>query len=134
DIKIPLFLLLLSPAPVAPPGTPHPNRAPTPWDKKPPNRRASADRDLLPPVPPDILDRVRGKATGTPARRRLEYRPDDDEEKENQQPNGENDPQEQHHLGWLLKRWGEDIDLLKEKVSRDLDNYKKTLGIPPSFY
>ncbi|AEM24618.1 hypothetical protein, partial [Human papillomavirus 138] len=134
NIKIQLFLLLLLPVLVAPPGTPHPGRAPTPWDNRK-LRRASGDKDHLPPVPPDVLDRVRGRATGTPslARRRLEnhLRGDDDEDenKENQLPN-EEEATESHHLGSLLKKWGEDIDLLKEKILQDLDNCKKKLGIP----
>ncbi|AEM24625.1 hypothetical protein, partial [Human papillomavirus 139] len=139
SIKIILFLPLLSPALVVTlPGTPHPGKAPTPWDKKPPSRRQTGDdKENLPPVPTDVLDRLRHKATGTPTvRRRLEndFHGDDDDEKEPQLPNDENNENPQNHLSRLLKKWDEDINWLKERVSHDLDDYKKRLGIPQSYY
>lgn len=138
NIKIVPFLLLLLPALAGPlPSTPRPpGRAPTPWlDKPKSHHKRDEDPDHPQRVPSGILDRVRRKATGTPVRRRLEDDFDDDDEKENQPPNGENNekPIPPDHLTRLLRQWGEDIEWLKEKVSQDLDDYKKRLGIPPLF-
>nr|QAB13929.1 MAG: E4 protein [Human papillomavirus] len=132
NIKTVKFPLLLSLA-LAPtqPGTPsshrQPGRAPTPWDRK--KKDDEKENPLL--LTRDLLDRARRRATGTSIRRRLEDEYDDDDEKENQPPNGENKgEQPQDHLSQLLTKWGQDIDWLKQKVSEDLDNYKKRLGIP----
>nr|AQM73659.1 E4 [Human papillomavirus]AYA94229.1 MAG: E4 protein [Human papillomavirus] len=138
NIKTVKFPLLLSPALAASvtvqPRTPsnhrEPGRAPTPWDNKK-KRDEEKENPLL--LTRDLLERARRRATGTSIRRRLEdeYN-DDDDEKENQQPNGENNVEQppSDHLSQLLTKWGQDIDWLKQKVSEDLDNYKKRLGIP----
>ncbi|ADQ85942.1 E4 [Human papillomavirus 149] len=136
NIKTVKFPLLLSPAQVATllvqPGTPTslrpPGRAATPWDRK----KKDEDRENPPPVPRDVLDRVRRRATGTTIRRRLEDEfTDGDDEKENRPPGDENNEGPlQTHMSQLLTQWGHDIDRLKERVIRDLDDYKLKLGIP----
>ncbi|AEQ98809.1 E4 [Human papillomavirus 155] len=138
NIKNMKFPLILSLAQVATltvqPGTPSnsrvPGRAPTPWDRK----RKDDDKENHLLVPPrNSLDHLRRRATGTPVRRRLDQDFDDDsDEKENKPPSDENYEQ-QDHLTRLLRKWGEDIDWLKEKITQDLDNYKTRLGIPPLF-
>ncbi|ATQ38230.1 E4 [Gammapapillomavirus 7] len=135
NIKTVKFPLLLSPAQVATllvqPATPTslraPGRAPTPWDRK-----KKDDVENPPLVPRDVLDRVRRKATGTTIRRRLEDEfTDGDDEKENRPPGEENNEgPPQTHMSQLLTQWGHDIDRLKERVIRDLDDYKLKLGIP----
>nr|QAB14004.1 MAG: E4 protein [Human papillomavirus] len=131
-VNFPLLLLpvLVGTAPSTPSSHRVPGRAPTPWAKK-----KDDEKDILPPVPRDLLDRARRRATGTPARRRLEDDFAEDEEKENQPPNDENyEGPRPDHLSRLLEQWGHDIDWLKTKVSQDLDDYKRRLGIPTSSY
>jgi hypothetical protein len=59
---------------------------------------------------------------------------DENDEKENQDPNqlGNEDEQTplESALHRLLNKWGRDIDWLKDRITRDLDDYKRRLGIP----
>ncbi|ADH29823.1 hypothetical protein [Human papillomavirus 123] len=126
------FLLLLLPVLVGTPGTPR-GRAPTPWLEKSRTRRET-EKDLHPLK--EDLERLRHRATGAPARRRLEneFDGDEDDEKENKTPDNNETPkppEEQDPVSLLLKKWGEDVDWLKRRVSQDLDSFKWKLGIRP---
>ncbi|AEM24660.1 hypothetical protein [Human papillomavirus 144] len=113
-IKIPLFLPLLlalqgqppahpRPASVGPP-TPRPSRKFHPEDFKP--RRLLVPRALL---------------------------ADDEENNKENLPFHQKEEEEagllDKALSQLLERWEEDIERLREQVSRELDDYKKKLGI-----
>nr|AYA93473.1 MAG: E4 protein [Human papillomavirus] len=123
-----LLLLLLVLVGVPVPGTPRLPRAPTPWS----DRHKKKEEPISTPVPRDELDRARARARGTRVRRNLEsdFDGEEDEEKENKAPD-ETLEEPQDPITSLLQKWGEDIDWLKRKVSTDLDNFKKRLGIRP---
>nr|AVN89956.1 E4 protein [Human papillomavirus]AYA94255.1 MAG: E4 protein [Human papillomavirus] len=123
-----LLLLLLVLVGVPVPGTPRLPRAATPWSDR---HKKKEEPTSAPPVPRDELDRARARATGSRVRRRLEsdFDGDEDEEKENKAPDDLDELQDP--ISSLLQKWGEDIDWLKRKVSGDLDNFKKRLGIRP---
>ncbi|ADQ85977.1 E4 [Human papillomavirus 134] len=140
------FLLLLLPVLVGSLSalpTPPSGKAPTPWlhkPEKPPKRGDEGEVEGHPHQHPEGSDGKRRyrraptlpaspTLTGKGPRRNLEGDFDEEENKENRPPTDDED-EEESHLTQLLKRWGQDIDDLKDHITRGLENYKKRLGIP----
>ncbi|AYD74602.1 E4, partial [Macaca mulatta papillomavirus 5] len=127
---LPVVLGVLSPVPPSP----RPNRAPTPWDHKPPPKgegevEGHLNRDTSAP------GSRRNTIPGTPRpprknpRRRLEEDFDDDEKENKTPPQEEEEEEEESYLSLLLKKLEHDIDELRDTIFHGLDAYKKKLGI-----
>ena len=134
-LKHKLFPPLLSAQQTPPPSTLRNNNYPGPQHPPTP----SLPRRAL------VVGGNRGNLNRPPQRppktRGYEY--DEDDDKENQGPGQERPPpkeeeeegEEEERPDWslrhLLGKWESDIEQLKDKVCRDLDNYKLKLGIRP---
>ena len=80
------------------------------------------------------LERDIEKPRRTPTPNRPPHQPsadydDDDENQENQPPPPEDDEGPVTTLHQLLKKWEVDLDRFREQVYRDLEGFKKKLGI-----
>ncbi|ABR20506.1 E4 protein [Human papillomavirus 88] len=125
-IKILLFL----PLPPALLGGPHPSPPKPISTPQPP-----ATPRPLPRREVQGSDYKRRSAQPPPRRPTIFDLQEEDEEKENEPPEQREEEQPptetlSENLSRLLRRWDQDIEHLKDLVSRDLDDFKRTLGIP----
>nr|AEX31120.1 E4 protein [Human papillomavirus] len=92
------------------------------------------------PYPPrKAQEESKGRRSVLAPRKHLHF--DEDEEKENQPPKDEQPPQQKeeeeeeeeeelNELLRLLRQWGRDIDQFQHRICRDLQDFRRRLGIP----